>query len=122
MPERGVIGWDIGGAHVKAALWRDGAVVDAAQWPCALWQGLDRLEAALALARSRWPGLDAQAHAVTMTGEMVDLFAHREDGVQRIAALLDTALPTPRFFAGDDAWPDARSGTCSRRRRRCCTW
>ena len=107
MPEGGVIGWDIGGAHVKAALWRDGAVVDAAQWPCALWQRLDRLEAALAMARLRWPALDAQAHAVTMTGEMVDLFAHREDGVQRIAALLDTALPTPRFFAGDDAWPDA---------------
>lgn len=108
MPERGVIGWDIGGAHVKAAVWRDEAVVDAAQWPCPLWQGLDRLEAVLALARRRWPALDTQAHAVTMTGEMVDLFAHREDGVQRIAALLDDALPAPRFFAGDAAWPAAR--------------
>lgn len=107
MPERGVIGWDIGGAHVKAALWRGGAVVDAAQWPCPLWQGMDRLEAVLEQARGRWPDLRAHAHAVTMTGEMVDLFAHREDGVQRIAALLDAALPAPRFFAGDAAWPAA---------------
>ena len=43
-----------------------------------------------------------------MTGEMVDLFEHREDGVQRIAALLDAALPSPRFFAGDARWRTAR--------------
>lgn len=107
MPESDVIGWDIGGAHVKAARLHGGAVVDAAQWPCPLWQGLDRLEQVLALAGSRWPGLGAQRHAVTMTGEMVDLFAHREEGVQRIAALLDRALPAPRFFAGDASWPAA---------------
>lgn len=107
MPERSVIGWDIGGAHVKAAVWHSGAVVDAAQWPCPLWQGMDRLEAVLAQAGARWPDLRRHAHAVTMTGEMVDLFAHREDGVRRIAALLATALPGPRFFAGDAAWPAA---------------
>ena len=107
MPERGVIGWDIGGAHVKAAVWRGGVVIDAAQWPCPLWQGMDRLEAVLAEAGARWPDLRSHAHAVTMTGEMVDLFAHREDGVRRIAALLATALPEPRFFAGDAAWPAA---------------
>ncbi len=104
MRERTVIGWDIGGAHVKAALLRGGAVVDAAQWPCPLWQGLDHLEHVLAQARARWPALGEHAHAVTMTGEMVDLFAHREDGVQRIAALLAGHLPAPRFFAGDGGW------------------
>lgn len=108
MPEPLVIGWDIGGAHVKAARLEGGRIVDAAQWPCALWQGLDRLDAALASARSRWPDLDAPAQAVTMTGEMVDLFEHREQGVARIAAHLASALPSPRFFAGDAAWPDAK--------------
>ncbi|WP_298830833.1 hydantoinase/oxoprolinase family protein [uncultured Piscinibacter sp.] len=107
MPERDVIGWDIGGAHVKAARLQGECVIDAAQWPCPLWQGLDQLERVLSLAASRWPDLAAQRHAVTMTGEMVDLFAHREDGVQRIAALLDRALPAPRFFAGDASWPAA---------------
>lgn len=107
MPEPSVIGWDIGGAHVKAARLEAGRIVDAAQWPCALWQGLDRLDAALAAARTRWPDLDAHAQAVTMTGEMVDLFEHREQGVARIAAHLANALPSPRFFAGDVAWPRA---------------
>lgn len=107
MPERGVIGWDIGGAHVKAARWQGGRIVDAAQWPCPLWQGMDRLDAALALAHARWPDLAAQAQAVTMTGEMVDLFEHREQGVARIAARLAETLPAPRFFAGDAAWATA---------------
>lgn len=107
MPEATVIGWDIGGAHVKAARLQNGVVVDAAQWPCALWQGLDRLDAALQAARVRWPDLGARRHAVTMTGEMVDLFEHREAGVQRIAAHLAGALPSPRFFAGDAGWPGA---------------
>ena len=102
--EAGVIGWDIGGAHVKAALLRHGEVQDAAQWPCALWQGTQHLQQVLGAAQQRWPALSRCAHAVTMSGEMVDLFAHREDGVGRIAALLDTALPAPRFFAGDGGW------------------
>jgi (4-(4-[2-(gamma-L-glutamylamino)ethyl]phenoxymethyl)furan-2-yl)methanamine synthase len=101
------IGWDIGGAHVKAARVRRGEVVDAAQWPCPLWQGLQHLDAALAAAALRWPGMSVQRHAVTMSGEMVDLFAHREDGVTRIAARLDAALDAPRFFAGDGGWCDA---------------
>ena len=93
MPDRVVVGWDIGGAHVKVALLRHGQVVDAAQWPCPLWQGTDRLDAVLDAASARWPDLQRHAHAITMTGEMVDLFAHREDGVTRLAALLAHRLP-----------------------------
>jgi probable H4MPT-linked C1 transfer pathway protein len=107
MLERRVIGWDIGGAHLKACLLRRGKVVDVAQWACPLWQGLEQLERALAAARERWPAIDSATHAVTMTGEMVDLFEHREDGVRCIAALLSSSL-TPasplRFFAGDAGW------------------
>jgi probable H4MPT-linked C1 transfer pathway protein len=104
VPERGIIGWDIGGAHVKAARVQRGEVVVAAQWPCPLWQGLQHLDAALVQAAQRWPDAAAQRHAVTMTGEMVDLFTHREDGVARLAAHLAAALPAPRFFGGDDGW------------------
>ena len=104
MPERIVVGWDIGGAHAKAALLRHGRVIDAAQWPCPLWQGMDRLDAALDAAAARWPDLARHAHAITMTGEMVDLFAHREDGVTRLAQRLAERLPEPRFFGGEDAW------------------
>jgi len=107
MADRPVIGWDIGGAHVKACLTRRGLVHDAAQWPCPLWQGAEHLDRVLALARERWPDLADSHHAVTMTGEMVDRFAHREDGVQRIAEQLASALDAPQFFAGDAGWCEA---------------
>ncbi|HWH83671.1 MAG TPA: hydantoinase/oxoprolinase family protein [Burkholderiaceae bacterium] len=102
-----MIGWDIGGAHVKACLLRDGRVADAAEWPCPLWQGLEHLEHALQQARARWPALDGAAHAVTMTGEMTDLFEHREDGVRRIAVQFAAALAPGsvlRLFAGPQQW------------------
>ncbi len=101
-----IVGWDIGGAHVKACVMRDGEVIGAAQWPCPLWQGLDHLHHALAAAQQRWPAVSQAGHAVTMTGEMVDLFADREDGVLRIAAALSQTF-APRslhFFAGDAGW------------------
>jgi probable H4MPT-linked C1 transfer pathway protein len=107
MADRAVIGWDIGGAHVKACLTRGGLVHDVAQWPCPLWQGAEHLDRVLALARERWPDLADSHHAVTMTGEMVDRFAHRQDGVQGIAAQLAAALDAPQFFAGDAGWCEA---------------
>jgi (4-(4-[2-(gamma-L-glutamylamino)ethyl]phenoxymethyl)furan-2-yl)methanamine synthase len=103
------VGWDIGGAHVKACVVERGAgdarpiVRDIAQWPCPLWQGLAHLDAVLALARSRWPQawVADTHHLATMTGEMVDLFANREDGVRRLAAHLAEALgPSLRLYTG----------------------
>lgn len=107
MAEHTVIGWDIGGAHVKACLLQQGRVVDVAQWACPLWQGQEHLAQALQAALERWPAAVQACHAVTMTGEMVDLFEHREEGVQRIAALLCEAMSCAsavRFFAGDAGW------------------
>ena len=101
---RPIIGWDVGGAHVKAARLERGRLADVVQWPCPLWQGVDQLEQVLDLAAARWPDLSACGHAVTMTGEMVDCFEHREDGVRRIAALLARRLGAPRFYTHDTAW------------------
>lgn len=106
MRESTIVGWDIGGAHVKASLLRGGDVHDAAQWPCPLWQGLAHLQQTLSVAQLRWPDLACAEHAVTMSGEMVDLFADREEGVQQIAAALAQTF-TPdllHFFAGDAGW------------------
>lgn len=92
--ERFQLGWDVGGAHLKACLLDEGRLRDIAQWPCPLWQGLEHLEAALVLARSRWDAAwqAGVAHAATMTGEMVDLFADRAEGVARIADRLAHSL------------------------------
>src|SRR5436305_1575238 len=38
-----VIGWDVGGAHLKAARVEDGRVVDVVQLPCPLWLRTARL-------------------------------------------------------------------------------
>ena len=100
-----VVGWDVGGAHVKACRLQDGRVLDVAQWSCPLWQGLEHLDRVLVQAAERWPALSRAAHAVTMTGEMTDLFAHREEGVERIAQRM-AALPGAalRFYAGGVGW------------------
>ena len=97
-----VIGWDIGGAHVKACYLRQGRVLDVAQWACPLWLGLQHLDAALAQASARWPWWRNAVQVVTMTGEMVDLFPDREAGVRGLVAHLAQALPRqPVFYAGD---------------------
>jgi len=95
-----VIGWDIGGAHLKGALLEDGRVRDVAQWPCELWRGLSRLDDAFTTALERWKGWRQALHAVTMTGEMADLFPHREAGV---AAIVSRALPL------EDCWAESGS-------------
>jgi len=103
-----VVGWDVGGAHLKACLLRGGLVADVAEWACPLWQGLDQLDRALDQAAARWPALAGSRHAITMTGEMVDHFENREDGVCRIAARMALRLgAAARIFAGDAGWCSA---------------
>ncbi len=83
MPPDAVIGWDLGGAHLKAARLGPGRRVErVAQLPCALWRGLAELRAALDAAMAQLETADL--HAVTMTGEMVDLFPNRAQGVRAL--------------------------------------
>jgi probable H4MPT-linked C1 transfer pathway protein len=78
------LGWDIGGAHVKiACLSPRGQLRAAAQVPCPLWKGLDQLETVLLELHRRYD-LAAHRHAVTMTGELVDLFPDRRRGVRAL--------------------------------------
>jgi probable H4MPT-linked C1 transfer pathway protein len=94
------IGWDVGGAHLKAARIERGRIVTVVQEPCPLWQGRERLHEALAAARARVG--EAERHAVTMTGEMADIFARRAEGVAWIVTAMAEALApaVPRIYAG----------------------
>ncbi len=86
-----VIGWDLGGAHIKAArLDHEGVVERVVQLPCPLWRGMEHLDAGILEARERLGS--APVHAVTMTGEMVDLFPDRGEGVVRIAGRMRELL------------------------------
>jgi probable H4MPT-linked C1 transfer pathway protein len=98
-------GYDVGGAHLKVALAEDGRTTAVRQIACPLWRGLDQLDAALAEAAP----LTARAnrHAVTMTGELCELFPERRSGVaailDRLAALLAPEMMIwmgPRGFGG----------------------
>lgn len=86
-------GWDVGGAHLKAALLdKNGTVQRVTQVPCALWRGLDILEAAVKQILQDFQVGAEVAHAVTMTGELVDLFENRQQGVQEISHVMQKML------------------------------
>jgi (4-(4-[2-(gamma-L-glutamylamino)ethyl]phenoxymethyl)furan-2-yl)methanamine synthase len=77
-----IIGWDIGGAHLKAALLRDGRIEAVTQRACTLWLGIEHLA-------EGWRALvaefgEADRHAVTMTGELAEIFTSRQEGVTAI--------------------------------------
>ncbi|HUL69379.1 MAG TPA: hydantoinase/oxoprolinase family protein [Gemmatimonadales bacterium] len=108
MRRESVVGWDLGGAHLKAArLGGSGTVENVVQIPCPLWQGLPHLHAALeqaaeALGRTT-------LHGLTMTGEMVDLFPDRAQGVTRLVGEIRQRLPDAELlvYAGSSGFVDS---------------
>lgn len=105
-----VLGWDIGGAHLKAArITRDGGIERAIQLPCPLWQGLCQLRAAIDRALGELGS--AGDHAITMTGELADSFSSREAGVAAILATMADCLPGQRLrvYAGDAGFIDPQA-------------
>jgi (4-(4-[2-(gamma-L-glutamylamino)ethyl]phenoxymethyl)furan-2-yl)methanamine synthase len=108
MRDGAVIGWDVGGAHLKAArLDRSGRVEEVLQVACPLWQGLHHLDSAIEALHARLG--TAPLHAVTMTGEMVDLFPDRAEGVSRLVDAIEGALrgSAISFYAGARGFLDA---------------
>jgi (4-(4-[2-(gamma-L-glutamylamino)ethyl]phenoxymethyl)furan-2-yl)methanamine synthase len=96
-----VVGWDIGGANLKAARAENGVIVAVTQRPCAPHLGLAHLEEAIREAAQAM-GVAAR-HAVTMTAELSDAFADRARGVASIAAIFSRELRGAsdiRFYAG----------------------
>jgi probable H4MPT-linked C1 transfer pathway protein len=79
-----VVGWDIGGAHLKAARAENGRITAAIQVAAPLRLGLERLAQAFAEAKALIGQADCQA--VTMTGELADTFSSRAEGVARLSA------------------------------------
>jgi probable H4MPT-linked C1 transfer pathway protein len=75
----GIVGLDVGGAHLKVARVESSRVTDVRQIGCALWQGIGQLDTALDEAM---PIAGAAAlYAVTMTAELTEIFESREAGV-----------------------------------------
>lgn len=97
-----IIGWDIGGAHVKAAVINNaGRIAAVYQQPCPLWKGLDQLQGSVNAIMQELAG-SSYRHAITMTGELVDLFDSRDHGVKQIIQTMTELLPASELlvFAG----------------------
>lgn len=89
---RNISGWDIGGAHIKVARCsQQGDLLQVIQVPCPLWQGIEELELAI---NSVFNILDNQHDiaAITMTGELVDIFSDRQAGVDQILSCLSNHI------------------------------
>lgn len=92
-----IVGWDIGGAHVKASVFRDNCLVNVIQLPCPLWRGITFLEDIVDKVLSQIAAKKA-CHAVTMTGEMVDFFQGRDEGVRQILTILHAKIDAKHLY------------------------
>lgn len=111
MNEQQTLGWDLGGAHLKAALLdANGRALRVFQQPCPLWRGLDHLQIAVSTVMS---ALEAppqrQRHAITMTGELADIFPSRNEGVRQLTQSMSTYLGDAdmRVYAGAAGFVEA---------------
>jgi probable H4MPT-linked C1 transfer pathway protein len=101
-----IIGWDIGGAHLKAAVIdAQGVITLVVQLPCPLWKGMEELKKALEAVVEKIP-IKSALHAITMTGELVDLFASREQGVNAIVQIMQQQFggENIKIFAGSNGF------------------
>jgi (4-(4-[2-(gamma-L-glutamylamino)ethyl]phenoxymethyl)furan-2-yl)methanamine synthase len=91
-----VIGWDIGGVHLKAARAEAGRIVKAIQLAAPLRAGVELLAEAFGQAKAELG--TAQRHVVTMTGELADTFSSRSEGVACLAKLAARELSGAPVF------------------------
>jgi probable H4MPT-linked C1 transfer pathway protein len=96
-----VIGWDLGGANLKLACIEGRRAVAAAQVPCPLRQDASKFDAALAEALPLCPS--GAVHAVTMTGELSDVFRDRADGVAYLVQMMRKVANGEAVFYGGRA-------------------
>jgi probable H4MPT-linked C1 transfer pathway protein len=104
-----VIGWDIGGVHLKAVRADDGRIVKAAQYASPLRNGTKLLEDGFLQARKDMGRGDR--NVITMTGELADIFTSRQDGVEQLSSIAERALGNVSIYAGPIGFvtrPDAR--------------
>jgi len=83
-----VIGWDIGGAHLKMARAERGRITHASTIKASMWLGLDQIRDALSQLRPLFQ--DDTTHVFTMTGELSDGFPSREAGIRGILDFIGT--------------------------------
>ncbi len=105
---RPIIGWDIGGANIKAARIDEGRAEPVVfERPLPLWREPSRLPSVLTEAVDSLGGVSTMA--VTMTAELADCFATKREGVASVLDAFDTAFPDvePWIYGTDGAFRPA---------------
>jgi probable H4MPT-linked C1 transfer pathway protein len=90
---RGVIGWDVGGVNLKVARVARGKVRDVRWRPYELQRAPEALGPSLRELAVE-VGADAEAHAVTMTAELSQMFRTKRDGVSFVVDAVEVAFPS----------------------------
>jgi probable H4MPT-linked C1 transfer pathway protein len=104
--QKSIVGWDIGGAHIKAVILEpSGFFSKTYQLPCPLWKGIEYLKQSVQHIVEDLPTSHIQ-HIITMTGELVDLFESRDQGVKAIISVMQEMLAGRELlvYAGVDGF------------------
>jgi len=117
-----IIGWDIGGAHLKAARFEGGRIVKVVQIASPLWLGLDQLHRAFDEAKAALG--PASRNAATMTAELCDAFADRTEGVLNVVRIASRELAPSNllFYSGNSGFIDAEAVTTKTRAVASANW
>ena len=103
-----IVGLDIGGANLKAAVWLSNQEVRGASLNFPMWKQPDQLaegvrQLLVTLGKTDHQTIDL---AITMTGELADCFATRREGVSRIIDQLSQVVSPDRLgiYTVDGRW------------------
>ena len=84
------IGWDIGGAHTKYAILKPNSnSIICEIYKCNLWSSLRDLSEKINRINEEYAQKYHVINAITMSGEMSDIFSSRNEGVKEIIKLFD---------------------------------
>ena len=92
----GVVGWDVGGVNTKAARVADARIVAARAVPYEIQRDPAALAPLLTRVASDLEGGPGDAHAVTMTAELSQLFRTKREGVGFVLDAVAAAFPAAR--------------------------
>jgi len=106
MDMSGVLGWDVGGVNTKAARVAGARIVGARAVPYEIQRDPAALAPLLVRLASDLDGDSADAHAVTMTAELSQLFRTKREGVGFVLDAVAAAFPAAcvRVWGVDAVW------------------
>lgn len=96
------IGWDIGGAHTKYAILKpNSSSIICKIYKCNLWSSLKDLSEKINRINKQYIKKHHVINAITMSGEMSDIFSSRNEGVKEIIKLFDNLSSKNYIFVKD---------------------